>query len=154
MEEMSPIKCECECDCVKECAKEIYPGSLVGVSTPEPFGFVTAISAWPLPCGPFIRTNSQRVCGPPPLNSPNVILCANFELILDCYNFWMGNKRKIQENRQREMEREKEKRRKAYCSQMIDWQQEFGVFAFSWFAFLLVHRRLFSVHHTELIPKI
>lgn len=64
--------------------EDIYPGSLVGVSTPDPFGLVTAISACPLPCGPFILTNSHRVCGPAPLNNPNVIRCANFELMLDC----------------------------------------------------------------------
>lgn len=96
-----------------------YPGSLVGVSTPEPLGFVTAISAWPLPCGPFIRTNSQRVCGPAPLNRPNVILCANLELILDCC---------VVEREQR-----------GETSNHISCQL--------WTCYLLLHRKLFSVHH-------
>lgn len=61
------------------------PGSEVGVSTPEPLGLVTAISAWPLPCGPFIRTNSHRWAVEFE-NRPKVIFCAIFVPRLDCCN--------------------------------------------------------------------
>lgn len=48
-----------------------------------PFGLVTAISACPLPCGPFMRTNSI-LCDPPPEKSPIIILWATLLLKLAC----------------------------------------------------------------------
>ena len=53
----------------------------------SPLGLVTAISAWPCPWGPFIRTNSIR-CEPPPANRFSIIRWATLLLRLACGERW------------------------------------------------------------------